>query len=946
MPLQTVTWSQQAKRDTALNWSTNNPVLLEGQLGVETDDLLTAPKFKIGDGVTDWNTLPYASSGSGSGTLQSVLLNGNSTGGKSITVNTNDAIEIGNGSRIIWDDPSLITSALNIQNVTGNNYISLSDNGTNYSGGNWDITGYELKAGQTTLEVNPTGIATVGTTQWNDTIGSSETTLKGGNVVLKNGVDLVARVVNKVTPAITLTKANYTVVKVSGAQGQRLAIDLAKADTDNNSADTLGLVIETISPNQEGFIMCVGQLNEINTTGSLQSETWADGDVLYLSPTVKGAITNVKPNGSTGHIVVIGYVEYAHAIHGSIYVKIMNGWELDELHNVYINPSTLANNDILAYESSTSLWKNKTVSSVLDANLTSWAGVTRASGFDTFTATPSSANLASLLTDETGTGALVFGTSPTFTTDITTPLIIGGSTVGSTIQYKGTTASGTSTVAAHQFLVGNNGATTAAQVFNSGQVSIGNYASPTNLRALTIGQDTSYMSFGSLVGATSYGAIYIDQATPSTSNYTITSDGLISALNASTIAYVRILNNNRITVSNTDQSFTPAAATSGAVTTFTFTKPNNTGQTASTAVNGVLYTLGNRQWATGAITTQKEFELSSPTYSFVGASTITSAYSFYVNPPVAGTNATISTAYAAGFNGRVRIEGIVNLGDGRIFSDSGMDLNAGSNSIRFFVGGAGVGTYTSTTFTATPSASTSGSVSNFTFTKPNNTGQGAGVGVIGFGFNTGSRQWATGTITNQYEVNISGPTYSFVGASTINNAYTLYVTQPTAGTNATITKNWALGLNGSIQMINNTTLSGIDSAGTSRDIITWSSGDNITLSGRPGVTDIYLNPTNGGIGLYVKAGGDGGIGVASPAARWHVIKTTEQLRVGYDTSNYYSTTVGSTGTVTFNAVGTGSKFVFSDNIELTQTVTTESVTSDTTVTIVINGVTYKLLAKA
>lgn len=793
-------WSLQHKRDTAANWTANNPTLLEGQLGVETDDLLTAPKFKIGDGVTDWNTLPYASSGSGSGTLQSVLLNGNSTGGKSITVNTNDAIEIGNNSRIIWDDPSLITSALNIQNVTGNNYISLSDNGTNYSGGNWDITGYELKAGQTTLEINPTGIATVGTTQWNDTIGSSETTLKGGNVVLKNGVDLVARVVNKVTPAITLTKANYKVVKVSGAQGQRLAIDLAKADTDNNSADTLGLVIETISPNQEGFIMCVGQLSEIDTTGSLQSETWADGDVLYLSPTVKGAITNVKPNGSTGHIVVIGYVEYAHAIHGSIYVKIMNGWELDELHNVYINPSTLANNDILAYESSTSLWKNKTVSSVLDANLTSWAGVTRASGFDTFTATPSSANLASLVTDETGTGALVFGTSPTFTNDITTPLIIGGTAVGSTIQYKGTTASGTSTVAAHQFLVGNNGATTAAQVFNSGQVSIGNYASPANLRALTIGQDTSYMSFGSLVGTTSVNAIYFNQATPSATNYSIYGSANQTRINASTDILLRIADATKFNIDGTTTTLQQGVASSGAITTYTFTKPNNTGQTASTPINGFLFTTGSRQWATGAITTQKEFELTSPTYSFVGASTITSAYSFYVNPPVAGTNATISTAYAAGFNGRVRIEGIVNLGDGRIFSDAGMDFNAGSNSIRFFVGGAGVGTYTATTFTATPSASTSGSVSNFTFTKPNNTGQGAGVGVIGFGFNTGSRQWATGAITNQYEVNISSPTYSFVGASTITNAYTLYVTQPTAGTNATITNNFAVGFAGNVKI--------------------------------------------------------------------------------------------------------------------------------------------------
>jgi hypothetical protein len=51
-----------------------------------------------------------------------------------------------------------------------------------------------------------------------------------------------------------------------------------------------------------------------------------------------------------------------------------------------------------------------------DADLDSWAGVTRASGFDTFAATPSSANLAGLVSDETGTGALVFATSPTLVT--------------------------------------------------------------------------------------------------------------------------------------------------------------------------------------------------------------------------------------------------------------------------------------------------------------------------------------------------------------------------------------------------------------------------------------------------------------------------------------------------------------------------------------------------
>lgn len=50
-----------------------------------------------------------------------------------------------------------------------------------------------------------------------------------------------------------------------------------------------------------------------------------------------------------------------------------------------------------------------------DAHLTSWAAITRASGFDTFTATPSSANLRGLLTDETGTGASVFANAPALT---------------------------------------------------------------------------------------------------------------------------------------------------------------------------------------------------------------------------------------------------------------------------------------------------------------------------------------------------------------------------------------------------------------------------------------------------------------------------------------------------------------------------------------------------
>jgi hypothetical protein len=226
-----------------------------------------------------------------------------------------------------------------------------------YTGANNDVNlgTYNLTADHINLNVSPSGAGfVVGSTQWNNTLGSSETLLKGGNVTLKNGVDLVARVVNKVVPNTTLTKAQYQAVKVSGATGGRLSVGLAQGNIDLNSADTIGLVTETIATNQEGFIITVGQIEDINTTGSLQGETWADGDVLYLSPTVAGKLTNIKPTGATGHIVVIGYVEYAHANNGKIYVKIMNGWELDELHNVNITSPT--GGAVLEYQASTQLW--------------------------------------------------------------------------------------------------------------------------------------------------------------------------------------------------------------------------------------------------------------------------------------------------------------------------------------------------------------------------------------------------------------------------------------------------------------------------------------------------------------------------------------------------------------------------------------------------------------
>ncbi len=59
-----------------------------------------------------------------------------------------------------------------------------------------------------------------------------------------------------------------------------------------------------------------------------------------------------------------------------------------------------------------------------------------------------------------------------------------------------------------------------------------------------------------------------------------------------------------------------------------------------------------------------------------------------------------------------------------------------------------------------------------------------------------------------------------------------------------------------------------------------------------------------------------GINTTAPSAKLHVIETTEQLRLGYDASNYLSATINSTGSVTLNLTGTSPEFTFSDNVNI------------------------------
>jgi hypothetical protein len=147
--------------------------------------------------------------------------------------------------------------------------------------------------------------------------------------------------------AVTITKGQ--VVYIFGASGDRASVKLAKNTSDTFSSKTLGIVRANIAAGQAGWITTQGQVSGINLSA------YSPGDILWLD-SVAGGFTKNKPQAPY-HSVFVGVVERANAGNGLIYVKPQNGVELDELHNVRITNE--ANNDIIRYNSTLSVWENK-----------------------------------------------------------------------------------------------------------------------------------------------------------------------------------------------------------------------------------------------------------------------------------------------------------------------------------------------------------------------------------------------------------------------------------------------------------------------------------------------------------------------------------------------------------------------------------------------------------
>lgn len=199
-------------------------------------------------------------------------------------------------------------------------------------------------------------------------------------------------------------------------------------------------------------------------------------------------------------------------------------------------------------------------------------------------------------------------------------------------------------------------------------------------------------SNGSYMSTTTAGVMsWTEALTPSngltTTSTTLKLGGALTASTTISGAFDMTFTTNTITQPST--TITQAALTTGWVPAMKITPGTHTSMTASTEFPDFKIEAATHTWATGTLATQRAVYFGIPTAAFNSASTITNAYGLWVEPYTAGTNATITSNWAAGFNGPIKVVGAVSAttsliaGAGEIFSNTagyGISLKEGTNA--------------------------------------------------------------------------------------------------------------------------------------------------------------------------------------------------------------------------------------------------------------------------
>ena len=142
-----------------------------------------------------------------------------------------------------------------------------------------------------------------------------------------------------------------SVVYISGGSGAsgHVTIALSSALSEATSSKTFGITAETIANNSTGDVVLEGLIEGLDTSA------FTNGGTLWLGDT-PGSIQAYPPPSTPSHAVFVGYAVRIQQNNGSMFVKIQNGYELEELHDVLVTSAT--DGQVLTWDAANSYWKN------------------------------------------------------------------------------------------------------------------------------------------------------------------------------------------------------------------------------------------------------------------------------------------------------------------------------------------------------------------------------------------------------------------------------------------------------------------------------------------------------------------------------------------------------------------------------------------------------------
>ena len=303
------------RRGTAAEWAASEPqpdgeVLRLGEPGYEKD----TRKLKIGNGVDGWNNLDYINGGASIDPedIQDIIGSGFLTSGNNIN--------------IVYDDEE---DSLIVNTVLDPTFDKIQ------------------------LDVAADSTLTQGQIGWNNTEGTVDIALTN-SVVAHVGEHQLFRIRNETGDVLYKGQLVYAdTVHANGLIEPQLFV----ADGSIREIRFLGVVLENINNNNNGYVVSFGHIEQMDLDGSASNfavgdETWVAGDILYAHPTVPGKLTNVSPKHDIWVAIILD-VGNGNG-NGRMFVRPTSYGHLDDVHDV--NVSGVVDGQFLVYNSASDYW--------------------------------------------------------------------------------------------------------------------------------------------------------------------------------------------------------------------------------------------------------------------------------------------------------------------------------------------------------------------------------------------------------------------------------------------------------------------------------------------------------------------------------------------------------------------------------------------------------------